>query len=797
MSEKNKLLYYFTKKSASHETSDIHHIGATDTDVTNINETIAQNELDTTLSQSSSSLITTSFDSSNQDIENSNSEQIRFMSATKKTTDNHDSLASSSQLNLFKRDPGRGPEAAKEFLLLGPYQPDIIFPTINFRHFCFKWYNVYKWLEFSEMTKKAYCFVCRLYYPRGKSDDAFVKNGYDNWSIAIQRFNMHQAAVSHKQANESYVNSIKNYENNMDVLKILNVEHKKKTLENRNYLKEIIRTIIFLAKQGLPFRGHREDNESLNKGNLLELLELRSLDNELIKKKLSILKYTHHSIQNELLLIIQQHILSEIVSEIKVSRYFSIMIDETSDIARHEQVSPVIRFTDDQFNVYERFLGFQRASDTSGQSLFDLLLGWLKKLNLDITYIVGQCYDGASSMRGERKGVASRMIQVVPTALYVHCNGHVLNLCLVDVSEANKHIRNNFGIVKCLYNFIEGSPKRHKVFEDLQKESGIVSISLKSLCDTRWTCRYESLKVISNRYSEILCALTLIETGDSFILLQVIKTFDFVFHIYMMSEIYLITHILSKFLQRVNLSLTDALSQVKITIDSLESLRNQHEFERIWNESMKICVANDIDEPCERRKRKVPLRYGGGDTNPVNSTVQDEYRVNSFYAVLDIIVTSIKERFDENYLHIIVLCEKLFLHKVFLVEDELKEIARFYNINYDDLRTEQRLYKIAFDEKQQWNLTAATKLFMQHNFHLSLPAMNQLLKILWTIPTNVCGCERSFSSLRRIKTYIRSTTGQERLSSLALINIEKDYQIDIDTIVTDFISKKDERKKIF
>jgi hypothetical protein len=75
--------------------------------------------------------------------------------------------------------------------------------------------------------------------------------------------------------------------------------------------------------------------------------------------------------------------------------------------------------------------------------------------------------------------------------------------------------------------------------------------------------------------------------------------------------------------------------------------------------------------------------------------------------------------------------------------------------------------------------------------------MNKLLQTLWTIPVNVCGCERSFSALRRIKTYIRNTTGQERLTCLALINIEKDYQIDIDASVADFVSKKDERKRIF
>jgi hypothetical protein len=75
--------------------------------------------------------------------------------------------------------------------------------------------------------------------------------------------------------------------------------------------------------------------------------------------------------------------------------------------------------------------------------------------------------------------------------------------------------------------------------------------------------------------------------------------------------------------------------------------------------------------------------------------------------------------------------------------------------------------------------------------------MNKLLRILWTMPVNVCGCERSFSSLRRIKMYLRNTTGQERLTCLALTNIEKDFQIDIDAIVADFVSKNDERKKIF
>jgi len=60
-----------------------------------------------------------------------------------------------------------------------------------------------------------------------------------------------------------------------------------------------------------------------------------------------------------------------------------------------------------------------------------------------------------------------------------------------------------------------------------------------------------------------------------------------------------------------------------------------------------------------------------------------------------------------------------------------------------------------------------------------------------------CGCERSFSSLRRLKTYLRNTMGQERLSGIALFNIEKNVEINMEQILTDFIAQKDSRKTIF
>lgn len=55
------------------------------------------------------------------------------------------------------------------------------------------------------------------------------------------------------------------------------------------------------------------------------------------------------------------------------------------------------------------------------------------------------------------------------------------------------------------------------------------------------------------------------------------------------------------------------------------------------------------------------------------------------------------------------------------------------------------------------------------------------------MPVTSCSAERSFSCLRRIKSYTRNTMGQDRLSSLAICSIERDIAIGIDK--SDIIDK--------
>ena len=66
------------------------------------------------------------------------------------------------------------------------------------------------------------------------------------------------------------------------------------------------------------------------------------------------------------------------------------------------------------------------------------------------------------------------------------------------------------------------------------------------------------------------------------------------------------------------------------------------------------------------------------------------------------------------------------------------------------------------------------------------PNIHTLLRIACTLPVTSAENERCNSSLKRLKTYLRSTMGANRLSSLALMSVHCSVTVDFEQIVTDF-----------
>ena len=67
-----------------------------------------------------------------------------------------------------------------------------------------------------------------------------------------------------------------------------------------------------------------------------------------------------------------------------------------------------------------------------------------------------------------------------------------------------------------------------------------------------------------------------------------------------------------------------------------------------------------------------------------------------------------------------------------------------------------------------------------------LPHIKTILKIFCIIPAPMSKPERSFSTLRCLKCWLRSSMSEDRLNGLALLNVHKEIEINIADIINKF-----------
>jgi len=88
---------------------------------------------------------------------------------------------------------------------------------------------------------------------------------------------------------------------------------------------------------------------------------------------------------------------------------------------------------------------------------------------------------------------------------------------------------------------------------------------------------------------------------------------------------------------------------------------------------------------------------------------------------------------------------------------------------------------------------------MSPDVRAMFPMVESLLRLLMVNPASSATAERSFSSLRRLKTYIRSTMGQSRLNHVAICHTHKNIldEINVHQLMKEFVNYRQNRCVIF
>jgi hypothetical protein len=88
---------------------------------------------------------------------------------------------------------------------------------------------------------------------------------------------------------------------------------------------------------------------------------------------------------------------------------------------------------------------------------------------------------------------------------------------------------------------------------------------------------------------------------------------------------------------------------------------------------------------------------------------------------------------------------------------------------------------------------------MMPTMRAMFPQVESLVRLLLVNPASSATAERSFSSLRRLKNYMRSTCGQQRLNNIALCHVHKYIMdaVDVNELMKEFVLARDNRVAVF
>ncbi|KAK9714795.1 hypothetical protein RND81_06G120700, partial [Saponaria officinalis] len=594
--------------------------------------------------------------------------------------------------------------------------------------------------------------------PSGRQrENAFTIEGFRSWNKVNGKdcvFLKH-IARDHNSAHKDAVkkcNDLLRMEQHIDTL-IDNITPE--IIErNRLKLKVSIVAVRWLTFQHCAFRRHDESVGSLNRGNFLEFIQTiasfsKDVEKVVLENAPGNASYTSHQIQQEILSIYSGRIRDVIRNEIGDQKY-CIIVDETKDVSKREQMTVILRFVDKNGYIKERLFYLIHVKETNAKYLKAgpraCLKGAIEECllahKLNIENIRGQGYDGASNMRGEWSSLQALFLNECPYAYYVHCFAHRLQLALIAASRDVISVYQFFSKLTFIVNIITSSAKRHNQLQavhlaEIEKLLELKEIetgkgknqigTVKRAGDTRWGSHFRSLNSLLNMYNASCSVLQTevkgAQRGEADKAYDDMTSFEFVLVFHIMIQILGITNDLCQALQRKSQDILNVMHLVSNTKILIQKLRDDG-WENLLQQVLLFCNNHDIEVP----NMEDHYIYGRGRFRQPKDRVTNlhYFRYDVFIAAIDSQLHELDYRFNDEMI------------KLLSLSSSLDPKRKFQNFKADDIyKLVSKFYPADFTEQEKLNLKSQLDLFLlEIKDHPQLDSLNSISDLVrWLAET--------------------------------------------------------------
>ena len=526
------------------------------------------------------------------------------------------------------------------------------------RYFNPFWFQEFPWLKYHRGKRAAFCSLCSDHYPDAdKSPLIFTESasGIRKWKRVREKLKDHGISSIHAQS--------------MAIAKKLqlsaNMEHEKKQMElqkqRREGLTAYLDTIKTLLRQGLPIRGHTDEESNLYQLNKDKEKHCAGL--KLIRSEN---KYMTHEILDHLENLVVLSGRKKLVRQIKTAKFYSIICDESTDMSKIEQMSFSVRYCTDDYDIHEDFIGMMPCDEgVTSKSLLKYVKDILLRCEFQNDKLIGMAFDGASAMKLLAKLVKE---DINPNALYFHCMAHINELVFKDATSQSPLISGAQDLCEDIYVLIGVSPKRIQMLKDIyvSKEDNGGFQNIKNLSRTRWTTRGPAATVIINQHAAITSVIEELGKDKTVTpecrarcrgLMSKLKNVTVIFDLMVMQDIALVLEHNSKSLQAKQLTAEEAQTSLCLIKEFLNSKRTNTAFENLIKATSDATgfMIPDKDEPEMKRARKTPsnledfvcsTRLSNSHTTE-SGNLRDQLRVRYFEAI-DAVLVALETRFGES-----------------------------------------------------------------------------------------------------------------------------------------------------